>query len=1141
MSRRRVSFSDGNQCKGGRRWSNPLVVLFVFCCVGCSICLLWGLDVYGILERKVRVRALGDEKEKTLLDQYNLSKDRVHALASLISSLNQERFYECMSKSVADERLGSNLLHALREQRPEIDQSQDQQHWDRENMSHEKMSVEIMQETHQFFPEPLLNILYLVIVEMVVFSMGFAVGIFFKSSCQQFQQQKHYKQQNSKGRGITERRKETLVNMCDERARMLQDQFNVSMNHVHALAILVSTFHHGKQPSAIDQKTFAEFTARTAFERPLMSGVAYALRVLHREREEFEKQHGWKIKKMETEYQFLVKDDYNPEKLDPSPVQDEYAPVIFSQETVSHIVSIDMMSGKEDRGNILRARATGKGVLTSPFNLLKSNHLGVVLTFAVYNTNLPPNATPKERIEATVGYLGASFDVPSLVEKLLHQLASKHTIVVNLYDTTNVSAPIRMYGPDVASTSEMHISNVDFGDPTHQHEMHCRFKHKPPPPWSAITTSLGVAVIVLLVGHIFHAALDRIEEVEDDYRQMRELKVQAEAADVAKSQFLATVSHEIRTPMNGVLGMLRMLMDTDLDATQEDFAMTAQSSGKALIALINEVLDQAKIESGRLELEAVPFDLRDILDNVLFLFSDKPQAKGIEMAVCVSQQVPDILIGDPGRFRQIITNLVGNSVKFTREGHIYVSVHLVEDAKSVKVGQCETLSGFHVVDKRKIWENFSMVKYSNEANDAVSLMVTVEDTGVGIPQDAQIRIFTPFMQADSSTSRTYGGTGLGLSISKCLVELMGGEIGFISKPGIGSTFSFTAVFRDGCKDDIKRHHSDPALSDFQGMRALVTDGRSIRAESTAYHLKRLGIHVHVATDQDSATNTILDLCSASGKERLDMVLVDKDAWGGGSGISFPRLLLDRRQNGAVVPQESLPKMFLVATFLSPTEVHDLKSAGYVDSIMKPLRLSMISACIRKALGVGSKRQQLKGQPMALHKLLIGKNVLVVDDNAINRKVAACALKKFGATVTCAHSGKEAILMLQPPHNFDACFMDVQMPEMDGFEATRQIRLMEDRVKELINSGDASLEMYGNIAHWHVPILAMTADVIQATHEECLRCGMDDYVLKPFEEQQLYSAVARFFEFDVADGQILADMRKKEEASDLWASWFGTLR
>ncbi|XP_065039780.1 probable histidine kinase 3 isoform X2 [Musa acuminata AAA Group] len=256
-------------------------------------------------------------------------------------------------------------------------------------------------------------------------------------------------------------------------------------------------------------------------------------------------------------------------------------------------------------------------------------------------------------------YLGASFDVPSLVEKLLQQLASKQTII----DTTNVSAPIRMYGPDTAASGEMHISYVDFGDPTRKHEMHCRFKHKPPLPWSAITMSVGVAVIVLQVGHIFHAALNRIEEVEDDYCQMRELKIQAESADVAKSQFLATVSHEIRTRMNGVLGMLQMLMDTDIDSTQQDFAMTAQSSGKALIALINEVLDQAKIESGRLELEAVPFDLRDVLDNVLSLFSDKSQAKGIEMAVYVSKRVPEILIGDPGRLRQIITNLVGNSVK----------------------------------------------------------------------------------------------------------------------------------------------------------------------------------------------------------------------------------------------------------------------------------------------------------------------------------------------------------------------------------------------------------------------------------------------------------------------------------------------
>ncbi|KAG6468969.1 hypothetical protein ZIOFF_073664 [Zingiber officinale] len=1073
--------------------------------VSCSMWLLWKPGNSGILEK---FRDLRNPIKKMLFDRFNSSSDQLRALALLISSLDQD------SKTMPYEReLAKSSLDQVR-----------------------------------VFSRTLYSIRSQLVVAIGFFSGGFAFGVFTKSSNKQFQLQKHYRSRRwnknflilgillglsislwifvNMNATITERMKETLVSMCDERARMLQDQFNVSMNHVHALAILVSTFHHGKQPSAIDQQIFAEYTGRTAFERPLMSGVAYALRVLHAEREEFEKKHGWRIKKMETEDQSLVKDDYNPEELDPSPVQDEYAPVILSQETVSHIVSIDMMSGKnlvlvcyllsafacsstsyvgyiwlvmqdkleymhlQDRENILRARASGKGVLTSPFNLLKSNHLGVVLTFAVYNTSLPPNATPEERISATVGYLGSSFDVPSLVDKLLHQLASKQTIVVNLYDTTNVSAPIRMYGPDAAGVGETYISNVDFGDPTRKHEMHCRFKHKRPLPWSAIAMSVGVAVIVLLVGYIFHATLNRIEEVEYDYRQMRELKVQAEAADVAKSQFLATVSHEIRTPMNGVLGMLQMLMDTELDPTQKDFAMTAQSSGKALIAIINEVLDLAKIESGRLELEAVPFDPRDVLDNILSLFSDKSQAKGIEMAVYVSEQVPEILIGDPGRFRQIITNLVGNSVKsrhrpfpnggwpvadfvvaiamvdaadadqeFTEAGHIFVSVYLIEEIKNKEGDLCETLSGFQVVDKQEILENFTLLKSSTGGNNGINLIVSVEDTGVGIPQDVQCRIFTPFMQADSSTSRMYGGTGIGLSISKCLVNLMGGEIGFVSMPGIGSTFAFTAVFREGCKSsgNIKRHYFDSTLSNVQGIsRIKILNGRN----------------------------------------HIDMVLVDKDAWGEGSGKSFPRLFSECQQNGTLMPQEHQPKMFLIATSLTSAEVSDLKSAGYDDSILKPLRLSMIIACLQKALGTELKQQHTKRKPVALQSILRGKNILVVDDNLVNQRVAAGTLKKFGARVTCVDSGKEAIR---------------------SFEATQKIRDMENRVNELIKSGDASSEIYGSVSHRPVPILAMTADVIQATHEHCLRSGMDDYVSKPFEEQQLYSAVAHFFESETKDG------------------------
>ncbi|XP_062204992.1 probable histidine kinase 5 isoform X3 [Phragmites australis] len=888
---------------------------------------------------------------------------------------------------------------------------------------------------------------------------------------------------------VVVRRIENLANMCDERARMLQDQFNVSMNHVHALAILVSTFHHGKNPSAIDQKTFEDFTARTTFERPLMSGVAYALKVLHSERERFEQQHGWKIKKMEAGDQSHVH-DYNPEKLEPSPIQDEYAPVIFSQETVKHIISVDMMSGKEDHDNILRSRATGKGALTSPFKLLKSNHLGVVLTFTVYKYDLPPNATPEERIHATLGYLGASFDVPSLVDKLLEQLASKQKILVKLYDTTNRTSPINMYGSDFTASGDLHRSYIDFGDPTRKHEMHCRFKHEPPLPWSAITISMAVAIIVLLVGQIIYATLNSLEEAEDNYRAMLELKGRAEAADVAKSQFLATVSHEIRTPMNGVLGMLQMLMDTELDTTQQDFVVTAQESGKALINLINEVLDLAKIESGRIELETVPFDVRDILDNVVSLFSEKSQAKGIELAVLVSDQVPDVLTGDPWRFRQIITNLVGNSMKFTERGHIFIQVHLVEELKRTKIVfddisaqnrevtdnpdntmPCNTLSGLEVADNWKSLENFRMFKFSNDAMDAINLVVTVEDTGIGITKDAQTRIFTPFMQADSSTSRTYGGTGIGLSITKCLVELMGGEIGFTSKPGVGSTFSFTAIFKENRRSpgDIKRYHSEPTPSDFQGMRALIIDGRCARAEITMYHVRRLGIWCDLAATSESAFSSLLEACNSSSP---NLVFVDKDVWGEGS--------------------------------------------GYGDCIRKPLRLSTIAACLRKALGIGVTRQNSRDQSLVLRSVLTGKQILVVDDNAVNRKVAAGALKKYGAIVTCVESGIDAIDMLKPPHTFDACFMDVQMPEMDGFEATRLIRAVEKKINDMIQTGELSAESYRNKANWHVPILAMTADVIQATFEGCMHCGMDGYVSKPFEELQLYSAVAHFLETNATD-------------------------
>lgn len=922
---------------------------------------------------------------------------------------------------------------------------------------------------------------------------------------------------------------EALVSMCDERARMLQDQFAVSVNHVHALAILISTFHYQKNPSAMDQDTFAFYTGMTAFERPLLNGVAYAQRVLHSERENFESQQGRTIKTM---------------KQEPSPEQNEYAPVIFSQETVSYLEVIDMMSGEEDRGNILRARATGKAVLTNPFRLLESNHLGVVLTLPVYQLGLPADATIEERIEATAGYLGGAFDVESLVENLLRKLAGNQDIVVNVYDVTNTSNPLTMYGPENSEgyTQLTHVSMLDFGDPFRKHQMVCRYSQKPPMPWSAITSPSGLVVILMLVAYILYAAQKRYVMVMEDCRKMEELKVQAEAADIAKSQFLATVSHEIRTPMNGVLGMLDMLLDTDLNLPQKDYAQTAQVCGKALIALINEVLDRAKIEAGKLEIEAVPFDLRSILDDVLSLFSAKSREKGIELAAFVSNSVPEVLTGDPGRFRQIITNLVGNSVKFTERGHILVQVHLARPSNMPIEGTACThlngkvdevkdmpgdrkinnLSGFEAADDRNSWENFKRL-LSNESSQAavslngltdeknpknVTLIVSVEDTGIGIPFNAQDRVFTPFMQADSSTSRNYGGTGIGLSISKCLVELMGGRINFISRPNVGSTFTFTAVLEQcigNAGGDFKISPSEDLPNCFKGMKAVLLDRRPVRSSVTSYHLHRLGITVKVAKNSLMALSILTrkNGCSRMGK-MLKILLFEKDFLNN-SDVCLRKQLLEWKQTGHI---PEVPKMILLGT----SECDKAKGESLADFvIMKPLRASTVAVCLQQALGLENQmRKELPYGSVFLRSILMGKNILVVDDNKVNLRVAAAALKKYGAKVECAESGKAALSLLKLPHKFDACFMDVQMPEMDGFEATRQIRMLEIEANEQTRIRDDSCyDSYSEPPQWHLPILAMTADVIQATYEECMKCGMDGYVSKPFDEEQLSQAVAKF--------------------------------
>lgn len=339
-----------------------------------------------------------------------------------------------------------------------------------------------------------------------------------------------------------------------------------------------------------------------------------------------------------------------------------------------------------------------------------------------------------------------------------------------------------------------------------------------------------------------------------------------------------------------------------------------------------------------------------------------------------------------------------------------------------------TVSGFPVADRRKSWERFKIFNkefstlekpFPATSPDQINLIISVEDTGAGIPFEAQSRVFTPFMQVGPSISRIHGGTGIGLSISKCLVNLMKGEIGFASKPQVGSTFTFTAVL-----SRAKTNSTEYKSFEFRGLTALVVDHRPARAKVTKYHLERLGMHV------DFSTNFSLVLPKiTSGNLGLKIVLVDKETWLKESS-QWPIFMNKLRIGG----QLDIPKLFILANSSSPIKSSSLSSNGFnYTIIMKPLRACMLQVSLRRALGGGDSENNRSGglSSNSLHGLLHGRKILVVDDNIVNIRVAAGALKKYGAEVTCADSGKKAIALLTPPHDFDACFMDIQMPEMDG--------------------------------------------------------------------------------------------------------------
>jgi len=551
----------------------------------------------------------------------------------------------------------------------------------------------------------------------------------------------------------------------------------------------------------------------------------------------------------------------------------------------------------------------------------------------------------------------------------------------------------------------------------------------------------------------FSGAIQDITEERNARERLIAATQAAEAASRAKSAFLATMSHEIRTPMNGIMGMTTLLLDSPLNGVQRDYAETVLSSADSLLKILNDILDFSKIEAGKLEIEAIEMDLIATVEDIASLMGFQCAAKNLELIVDIRPELPAWVIGDPQRLRQCLLNLVGNAIKFTQTGEVLIDVFPLgqQDGKTL-------------------------------------IQFEVRDTGLGIEPHALQALFQPFTQADSSTTRRYGGTGLGLSIVRRLIELMGGKVGAQSEPGKGSVFWFTVPLQlaTTASADDKIEEIPPSGVVPSGHRVLLVDDNETNRRVLSGQLRQAGYAVECAASGQEALATMRN------REHLpfDLVLLD---------FEMPEM------DGVMLGEKIMADFTLANTRLvmltsldRSGDMQPFSDIGFAAYLAKPIRNRELLRCLRKVLGYEATAWQSRSRPMVTRGNLLGSDgcayqgqVLLVEDNVINQRVASRFLERLGCQVEIADDGVKAVAAFDR-NRYGLILMDMQMPQMDGVEATRRIRASEAR------KGAA-----------RTPIVALTANALTAQMELCLEAGMDDYLTKPLDIDRLHGMLDRY--------------------------------